>query len=95
MAKRSKEDTDRLAAIYRGYANDSNVDVNDADNIIIALDKKVDYFRDKIMNAEEIIRELRLRLEAVQDNTTTEIIKALSENGFDTITINAYKSKEE
>lgn len=85
MANRSEEDTARLAEIYKEYANDSNVDVNDPDNIIIALDKE----------AREVIRELRFRLEAVQDNTAAKIIEALAENGFDTITINAYKTKEE
>lgn len=34
-------------------------------------------------------------LEAVQENTVGEIIKALSDNGFNNISINAYKTKEE
>ena len=31
------------------------------------------------------------QLEAVQENTTAEIIKALADNGYNTITINCYK----
>lgn len=33
-------------------------------------------------------------LEAVQENRTTEIIKALADNGYNTITINCYKDIE-
>jgi hypothetical protein len=34
------------------------------------------------------------QLEAVQQSTTAEIIKALSDNGYNTITINCYKDTE-
>ena len=34
------------------------------------------------------------QLEAVQENTAAEIIKALSDNGYNTITINCYKDIE-
>lgn len=34
------------------------------------------------------------QLEAVQENTATEIIKALADNGYNTITINCYKDIE-
>lgn len=34
-------------------------------------------------------------LEAVQENTAAEIIKALADNGYNTITINCYKTESE
>lgn len=103
MAERSEKDRERLERVYQRMARLPDVDVNDPDNIIIALDKENEHYRDRIRNAEEVIKGLRSSLaaaskaphEAVQDNTATEIIKALAENGFDTITINAYKSKKE
>lgn len=105
MAERSEKDRERLERVFQRMARLQYVDVHDPDNIIIQLDKECENYRNKIRNAEAVIKEFHTRLaaaqeatatlEAVRDNTTAEIIKALAENGFDTITINAYKSKEE
>lgn len=86
-------------AARRAKAN--GVDITMYSNIIIFLEKEIDDYRAKIQRMEAYIngqnaRAARLAqqlttLEAVQENTTTEIIKALSDNGFKTITINCYK----
>lgn len=86
-------------AARRAKAN--GVDVTMYSNIIIFLEKEIDDYRAKIHRMEAYIdgqnaRAARLAqqhttLEAIQENTTTEIIKALSDNGFKTITINCYK----
>lgn len=86
-------------AARRAKAN--GVDVTMYSNIIVFLEKEIDDYRAKIQRMEAYIdgqnaRAARLAqqpitLEAVQENTTTEIIKALSDNGFKTITINCYK----
>lgn len=68
-------------------------------DIIIELEKEIERYRDKIMRMEAYIdsanaRETPTRLEAVRENTAAEIIKALSDNGYNTITINCYKDTE-
>lgn len=64
-----------------------------------ALDNKCD----TIANLKQIVNRMygecikiqpTTQLEAVQQNTTAEIIKALSDNGYNTITINCYKDLE-
>ena len=72
--------------------------------IIIELEKEIDHYRETIKYFEECNKHLRkalinresetTTLKAVQENTTAEIIKALSENGYNTITINCYKDIE-
>lgn len=109
MAERSEMDNERLSRAYTRYAKDPTVDVNGPDNIIIALEKECEHYRDKIGNLESqikeaagVITELHRRLEAinettleaVQDNTMGDIIKALADNGYNTITINCYKGIE-
>ena len=69
--------------------------------IIIELEKEIDRYREKIKYFEECNKHLRkvlidresetTTLEAVQDRTMSEIIKALADNGYNTITINCYK----
>lgn len=118
MDKRCEMDNVRLAAVYRRFNKDPKVDINDPENIIIALEKEIEQYRGKLEYAEsrinalcaqqmEIIKlEQKLNkereelhkpvtLEAVQENAVGEIIKALAVNGYDSISINAYKSKEE
>jgi hypothetical protein len=85
-------------AARRAKAN--GVDMTIYSNIIF-LEKEIDDYRAKIQRMKAYIdgvneRAARLAqqpttLEAMQENTTTEIIKALSDNGFKTITINCYK----
>lgn len=72
---------------------------------IIELEKEIDRYRGKIKYFEECNKHLRKALidreskpttfEAVQENTTAEIIKALADNGYNTITINCYKTESE
>ena len=97
----SEKDQEILGKVYGKFARVPDVDINDPDNIIIALEKEIDDYRAKIQRMEAYIdgknaRAARLAeqsttLEAVRESTTTEIIKALSDNGFKTITINCYK----
>ncbi|MBP3573239.1 MAG: hypothetical protein J6J71_01365 [Prevotella sp.] len=94
-----------LMKVYQRLAKDPTVDVNDPENIIVALENEVDAYREKIRKLESVIERLHdqqittkdeaATLEAVQDNTVGEIIKALSDNGFNNISINIYKTKEE
>ena len=88
-------------AARRAKAN--GVDATKYSDIIVFLENEIDMYRDKIntlLNEKEIM-ETRInsicgvsQLEAVQENTTTEIIKALADNGYNTITINCYKDIE-
>lgn len=64
-----------------------------------ALDNKCD----KIADLEHLVNRMygecikiqpTTQLEAVQQSTITEIINALSNNGYNTITINCYKDNE-
>jgi hypothetical protein len=89
-------------AARRAKAN--SVDMTMYSNIIIFLEKEIDDYRAKIQRMEAyidganeravILAQQPTTLEAVQENTTTEIIKALSDNGYNTITINCYKEIE-
>jgi hypothetical protein len=86
-------------AARRAKAN--GVDMTMYSNIIIFLEKEIDDYRAKIQRMKAYIdgvneRAARLaqQSEAMQENTTTEIIKALSDNGYNTITINCYKDIE-
>lgn len=67
-----------------GRARNAHVDLTSNFDVVVFLEKEIDRYREKIK-----------QLEAVQDNTVGEIIKALSDNGFNSISINIYKSKEE
>lgn len=79
----------------------SGVDVVLYRNVVIFLEKEIDDYRAKIQRMEAYIdganeKAARIAqqpttLEAMRENTTEIIIKALSENGYNTITINAYK----
>lgn len=77
------------------------------DKVISFLENEIQQYRETIKNLESYIEDLnhkneilsygveKTQLEAVQENTTAgEIIKALSENGYNTITINCYKDIE-
>ena len=71
--------------------------------IIICLAKEIDCYRNKIncMQAaldekSDKIKNLKTHfseLEEIRENAVGEIIKALSDNGYDNITISAFKSE--
>lgn len=106
MTERSEMDNVRLSNAYTRYAKDPTVDVNDPDNIIIALEKECEQRGNRIKELyKELIRtQVELNgalktvkpsiLEAAQDNTMNDVIKALADNGYNTITINCYKDIE-
>lgn len=71
--------------------------------VIVFLETEIDMYRDKIAKLLDGKEKLKTRLnaiygtsqlEAVQENTAGEIIKALADNGYNTITINCYKDIE-
>lgn len=70
--------------------------------MIVFLENEIDMYRDKIAKLldEKEIMKTRLnavygisQLESVQENTAGEIIKALSDNGYN-ISINLFKNDE-
>lgn len=108
-------DQEILGTVYNRYARNPDVDVNYPDKIIIALEKEIMGYREKINNMERvfdaqnrIVAKLKrcsctndpTTCEAVQQSAAAgeimagEIIKALADNGYDTITINCYKDIE-
>lgn len=87
-------------AVRRAKVN--GVSEFDRYGVIVFLENEIDMYRDKIAKLldEKEIMKTRLnavdgisQLEAVQENTA-EIIKALSDNGYNTIIINCYKDTE-
>lgn len=60
---------------------------------VVFLEKEIEKYREKIdvLTAEA---KRTAQLEAVQENTVNEIIKALANNGYNTITINCYRDTE-
>lgn len=84
-------------------ARNSGVEIIELCNVVVFLEKEIDMYRDKIATLldEKEKAKIRLnsiygtsRLEAVKENTAGEIIKALADNGYNTITINCYKDIE-
>lgn len=69
---------------------------------IVFLEKEIDSYRDTIEKMKTIPNAARIaaefepvaQLEAVQGNTVNEIVKALANNGYNTITINCYRDTE-
>lgn len=69
---------------------------------IVFLEKEIDSYRNTIEKMKTIPNAARIaagfepvaQLEAVQENTVNEIIKALANNGYNTITINCYRDTE-
>ena len=69
---------------------------------VVFLEKEIENYRDTIErmktipNAERIAAGFKpvTQLEAVQENSINEIIKALANNGYNTITINCYRDTE-
>lgn len=78
----------------------SGVEEYDRYGVIVFLENEIDMYRDKIAKLLEEKEEMKTKfnsvsqLEAVQENTTAGIIKALADNGYNTITINCYKDIE-
>lgn len=82
-------------------AKNNGIDMLCYTDLVVFLEKEIDNYREKIQRMQAYIdgmneRAARLAqqsetLEAIQENTTTEIIKALSDNGYKTISINVYK----
>lgn len=78
-----------------------NRDCVSTDDVIVFLESEIDYYRDKIKYLENRLYSKDIKtnesittLKAVQENTAGEIIKALADNGYNTITINCYKNIE-
>lgn len=87
-------------AVRRAKVN--GVSEFDRYGVIVFLENEIDMYRDKIAKLldEKEIMKTRLnavygisQLEAVQENTAGEIIKALSDNGYN-ISINLFKNDE-
>lgn len=88
-------------AVRRAKVN--GVEEYDRYGVIVFLEKEIDMYRNKIEKLLDEKEKLKTRLnavdgttrlEAVQENTTAEIIKALADNGYNTIAINCYKDIE-
>lgn len=62
-------------------------------DVIVFLEKQIEGYKEKI---DELTAKAKrtAQLEAVQGNTIDDIIKALSENGYNMISVNAYKNTE-
>jgi DNA-binding SARP family transcriptional activator len=60
---------------------------------VVFLEKEIEGYRERI---DELKAEAKrtAQLEAVQESTVNEIIKALANNGYNTITINCYRDTE-
>lgn len=95
-------------AVRRAKVN--GVEEFDRYGVIIFLEKEIDMYRDKIAKMLDEKEKLKTRLNAVygtsqfnagvenevsRDRTMSEIIKALADNGYNTITINCYKTESE
>ena len=72
-------------------------------NKINAMQAALDNKCDKITDLKQLVNRIygecikiqpSTQLDAVQQSVTAEIIKALSDNGYNTITINCYKDTE-
>lgn len=72
-------------------------------NKIAAMQTALDNKSDKIADLKRLVHRMygecikiqpTTQLEAVYESTAVEIIKALSDNGYNTITINCYKDIE-
>jgi predicted phage tail protein len=66
---------------------------------VVFLEKEIEGYREKIdelkAEAKRTAQTKRTtQLEAVQESTVNEIIKALANNGYNTITINCYRDTE-
>ena len=87
-------------AVRRAKVN--GVSEFDRYGVIVFLENEIDMYRDKIAKLLDEKTEMKSRLnavygisqlEAVQENTAGEIIKALSDNGYN-ISINLFKNDE-
>lgn len=60
---------------------------------VVFLEKEIEGYREKM---DELKAEAKrtARLKAAQESTVNEIIKALANNGYNTITINCYRDTE-
>lgn len=75
---------------------------NSTFDAIVFLEKEIERYRNTIEKMKTIPNAARIaagfepvaQLEAVQGNTVNEIIKALANNGYNTITINCYRDTE-
>ena len=64
---------------------------------IVFLEKQIEEYKNKTDTLTTIIKntaQKTTQLEAVQGNTVNDIIKALANNGYNTITINCYRDTE-
>lgn len=66
-------------------------------DVIVFLERQIEEYKNKTDTLTKIIENTAKKttqLEAVQGNTVNEIIKALANNGYNTITINCYRDAE-
>ena len=95
-------------AVRRAKVN--GVEEYDRYGVIVFLENEIDMYRAKIAQSLDEKEKLKTRLNAVygtsqfnagvenevpRDRTMSEIIKALANNGYNTITINCYKTESE
>lgn len=84
-------------AVRRAKVN--GVEEFDRYGVIVFLENEIDMYRDKIAKLLEEKEEMKTnfnsisQLEAVQKNTLQQIIKAISESGYN-ISINCFKNDE-
>lgn len=85
-------------------AKNAGVDISSTVYLVAFLECEIDMYREKIANLLDEKEKMETglntmhyvsQLEAVQENAVGEIIKALSDNGFNNISMNIYKTKEE
>lgn len=60
---------------------------------VVFLEKEIEGYREKIDELKAKAKRTA-QLEAAQGNTVNDIIKALANNGYNTITINCYRDTE-
>lgn len=77
------------------------------DDVIVFLEKEIDSYRDKIAHMENLTGELKtrlnsmygagrfLQLEAIHENAAAGIIDALSDNGYNSISLSINKFEQE
>lgn len=81
-----------------GRAKVCGIPVNDTFKIIVFLENELDSYRENVKQLRKALNDRdneTSTVDAVQQSTTTgEIINALADNGYNTITINCYKDIE-
>lgn len=71
-------DNEILGLVYGRFARVPDVDINDPNNIIVALEKEIVRYRDRIQYAEERIKCLHERLVTIQGDLNTACDKVVT-----------------